>query len=56
PLAGKAQEALQERYLVASLLGRSGFGSVFSATRLLDGALVAIKKVPRNCVRHWGKL
>ncbi|NXA78244.1 PIM1 kinase, partial [Thryothorus ludovicianus] len=36
--AGKAQEALQQRYRVGSLLGRGGFGSVFAATRLSDGA------------------
>ncbi|NXP94972.1 PIM1 kinase, partial [Passerina amoena] len=54
--AGKALEALLERYRVGSLLGRGGFGSVFAATRLSDGAPVAIKKVPRNRVRHWGEL
>ncbi|NWZ97157.1 PIM1 kinase, partial [Nesospiza acunhae] len=31
PPAGKAQEALQERYRLGSLLGRGGFGSVFAA-------------------------
>ncbi|XP_059716728.1 serine/threonine-protein kinase pim-1-like, partial [Haemorhous mexicanus] len=56
PPAGKAQEALQERYRLGSLLGRGGFGSVFAATRLSDGAPVAIKRVPRNRVRHWGEL
>ncbi|XP_077029003.1 LOW QUALITY PROTEIN: serine/threonine-protein kinase pim-1-like [Agelaius phoeniceus] len=54
--AGKAQEALQERYRVGSLLGRGGFGSVFAATRLSDGAPVAIKRVPRDRIRHWGEL
>ncbi|XP_068035426.1 serine/threonine-protein kinase pim-2-like [Anomalospiza imberbis] len=56
PPAGKAQEALQERYRLGSLLGSGGFGSVFAATRLSDGAPVAIKRVPRNRVRHWGEL
>ncbi|XP_058667682.1 serine/threonine-protein kinase pim-1-like [Ammospiza caudacuta] len=56
PPAGTAQEALQERYRLGSLLGRGGFGSVFAATRLSDGAPVAIKRVPRNRVRHWGEL
>ncbi|XP_074387584.1 serine/threonine-protein kinase pim-1-like [Zonotrichia albicollis] len=54
--AGKAQEALQERYRLGSLLGRGGFGSVFAATRLSDGAPVAIKCVPRDLIRHWGEL
>ncbi|XP_037981928.1 LOW QUALITY PROTEIN: serine/threonine-protein kinase pim-1-like, partial [Motacilla alba alba] len=56
PPAGKAQEALLQRYRVGSLLGRGGFGSVFSATRLSDGAPVAIKRVPRNRIRHWDEL
>ncbi|CAN8175197.1 unnamed protein product [Coccothraustes coccothraustes] len=56
PPAGKAQEARQERYRLGSLLGRGGFGSVFAATRLSDRAPVAIKRVPRNRVRHWGEL
>ncbi|XP_059346551.1 serine/threonine-protein kinase pim-2-like [Ammospiza nelsoni] len=56
PPAGTAQEALQERHRLGSLLGRGGFGRVFAATRLSDGAPVAIKRVPRNRVRHWGEL
>ncbi|XP_068034693.1 serine/threonine-protein kinase pim-2-like [Anomalospiza imberbis] len=56
PPAGKAQEALQERYRLGSPLGSGGFGSVFAATRLSDGTPVAIKRVPRNRVRHWGEL
>uniref|UniRef100_A0A8U8B8Y6 Serine/threonine-protein kinase 1 n=1 Tax=Geospiza parvula TaxID=87175 RepID=A0A8U8B8Y6_GEOPR len=56
PPAGKAQQGLKEQYRLGSLLGRGGFGSVFAATRLSDGAPVAIKRVPRNRVRHWGEL
>ncbi|XP_063275698.1 serine/threonine-protein kinase pim-1-like [Prinia subflava] len=54
--AGKAQQALQEQYRLGSLLGHGGFGSVWAATRLSDRAPVAIKRVPRNRVRHWGEL
>ncbi|KAM7020603.1 serine/threonine-protein kinase pim-1-like [Acridotheres tristis] len=54
--ARKAQVGLKERYRVGSLLGRGGFGSVWAATRLSDGAPVAVKRVPRNRVRHWGEL
>ncbi|XP_068034705.1 serine/threonine-protein kinase pim-1-like [Anomalospiza imberbis] len=50
------RQPLQERYRLGSLLGSGGFGSVFAATRLSDGAPVAIKRVPRNRVRHWGEL
>ncbi|XP_063039316.1 serine/threonine-protein kinase pim-1-like, partial [Melospiza melodia melodia] len=56
PPAGEAQEALQERYRLGSLLGRGGFGSVFAATRVSDGVPVAIKRVPRDRIRHWGEL
>ncbi|RMC04012.1 hypothetical protein DUI87_19349 [Hirundo rustica rustica] len=55
-MSGKAQHGLKEQYRVGSLLGRGGFGSVFAATRLSDGAPVAIKRVPRNRVRHWDQL
>ncbi|XP_074387453.1 serine/threonine-protein kinase pim-1-like [Zonotrichia albicollis] len=54
--SGKAQQGLKEQYRLGSLLGRGGFGSVFAATRLSDGAPVAIKRVPRNRVLHWGEL
>ncbi|NXQ56664.1 PIM1 kinase, partial [Anthoscopus minutus] len=39
--AGKVQEAFHERYRLGSLLGHSGFGSVYTATRLLDGTPVS---------------
>ncbi|XP_066063168.1 serine/threonine-protein kinase pim-1-like [Chamaea fasciata] len=51
-----ALAALQDRYRLGSLLGRGGFGSVYSGTRLSDGAPVAIKCVPRARVQHWGEL
>ncbi|NXV56991.1 PIM1 kinase, partial [Molothrus ater] len=38
PPAGKAQQGLKEQDRLDSLLGRGGFGSVFAATRLSDGA------------------
>ncbi|XP_053857750.1 serine/threonine-protein kinase pim-2-like [Vidua macroura] len=56
PPARKAQQGLKEQYRLGSLLGRGGFGSVFAATRLSDGAPVAIKRVPQNRVLHWGEL
>ncbi|XP_054147579.1 LOW QUALITY PROTEIN: serine/threonine-protein kinase pim-1-like [Melozone crissalis] len=65
PRAGKAQQGLKEQDRLGSLLGCGGFGSVVAATRLSDGAppaaalglpLVAIKRVPRKRVQHWGEL
>ncbi|XP_074390172.1 serine/threonine-protein kinase pim-1-like [Zonotrichia albicollis] len=56
PPAGKAQQGLKEQDRLGWLLGSASFGRVFVATRLSDGAPVAIKRVPRNRVRHWGEL
>uniref|UniRef100_A0A8C3MKY8 Serine/threonine-protein kinase n=1 Tax=Geospiza parvula TaxID=87175 RepID=A0A8C3MKY8_GEOPR len=56
PPPGSGRTGGGAQYRLGSLLGRGGFGSVFAATRLSDGAPVAIKRVPRNRVRHWGEL
>ncbi|NWZ16988.1 PIM1 kinase, partial [Agelaius phoeniceus] len=59
PPAGKVQQGLEEQDRLGSLPGRGGFGSVFAATRLLDGAPEsggAGGRVPRKRVRHWGEL
>ncbi|NXJ16998.1 PIM1 kinase, partial [Dicrurus megarhynchus] len=64
PPAGKTQQGVTERYRLGSLLGCGGFGSVFAASRLSDGGPpaaplglpVAIQRVPRDCIRHWGEL
>ncbi|NXF00390.1 PIM1 kinase, partial [Menura novaehollandiae] len=40
--AGKVQETLQERYRLVSLLGSGSIGSVYSGTRLADGAPVRL--------------
>ncbi|XP_066062034.1 serine/threonine-protein kinase pim-1-like [Chamaea fasciata] len=56
PPPGRRSKDLQEQYRLGSLLGRGGFGRVFAGTRLSDGTPVAIKRVPRNRVRHWGEL
>ncbi|NXN89010.1 PIM1 kinase, partial [Bombycilla garrulus] len=53
--AQKVQQGTKERYRLGSLPERGGFGSVCSPAAPL-GSQVAIKRVPRNRVRHWGEL
>ncbi|NWY72309.1 PIM1 kinase, partial [Erithacus rubecula] len=56
--AGEAQEALQERYRLGSLLGRGGFGSSGWQAELAAASCsqIAIKCVPRDRIQHWGEL
>ncbi|KAM9111461.1 serine/threonine-protein kinase pim-1-like [Pangshura tecta] len=54
--AGKDKEPLEKLYQVGPLLQSGSFGSVYSGTRLLDSAPVAIKYVDREWVSNWGEL
>ncbi|XP_059717061.1 serine/threonine-protein kinase pim-2-like [Haemorhous mexicanus] len=47
---------LEQLYREGSLLGSGGFGSVYSGTRLADGAPVAIKRVSRDRISEWARL
>ena len=43
----------EQRYVVTGVLGRGGFGTVYSAVRRSDGVKVAIKQVHSSNVNSW---
>ncbi|XP_022619637.1 serine/threonine-protein kinase pim-2-like [Seriola dumerili] len=50
------KEPFCKQYHWGSLLGRGGFGSVFSGHRLSDGLQVAIKQISSDRVQQWARL
>ncbi|XP_040905338.1 serine/threonine-protein kinase pim-2 [Toxotes jaculatrix] len=50
------KEPFCSQYHCGSLLGRGGFGSVFSGQRLSDGLQVAIKQISSDRVQQWARL
>ncbi|XP_033930095.1 LOW QUALITY PROTEIN: serine/threonine-protein kinase pim-1-like [Melopsittacus undulatus] len=52
---GHDKETFERLYRMGPLLGRGGFGSVYSGVRLGDNTPVAIKQVARERISSWGQ-
>ena len=49
-------DTVEHAFIIRGVLGKGGFGVVYSGVRMQDGLNVAIKEVPVNKVLEWSML
>nr|XP_046228112.1 serine/threonine-protein kinase pim-3-like [Scatophagus argus] len=54
--AEEDKQPFKKLYRLDSVLGKGGFGTIYSGVRLADGLPVAVKHVRRDKVDQWGTL
>lgn len=52
----REKDRFEKAYKVSSYLGKGGFGTVFSGTRIKDNLSVAIKYIRRKSIADWGQI
>nr|XP_046238917.1 serine/threonine-protein kinase pim-3-like isoform X1 [Scatophagus argus] len=55
-VAEEDKQPFKKLYRLDSVLGKGGFGTIYSGVRLADGLPVAVKHVRRDKVDQWGTL